>query len=378
MRSSPILPILLLFLSGAIYCPRVGAVEVEPLLKTIRAVGPHAAGSLEAARAWKQLAQADVRQLPEILAGLDGAGPLAANWIRTAFEAVAERSLRDGKQLPLLELQQFVEDTSHEPRARRLAYECLVGRKPSVRERMIGSWLNDPSLELRRDAVDQLIHQAAAMVEDEKRSEAVAVYRRAFDAARDIDQVRRIAKRLNDLDQPVDLVRQLGFLIRWRVIGPFDNTEEKGYDVVYPPERTLDPAATHPGKQGDLRWMDHTTTDDYGAVDLNALLVNEKDVCAYAAAEFTSAEERRVWFRMTSFNAVKLWLNGRLIDQQNIYHAGSQMDQYVSSAVLRAGRNVILVKICQNAQTQDWADVWKFQLRLTDEIGGAIRPSDPP
>ncbi len=343
MRSYP--SPLIFILSAAICCPAARAVDVQPLLTTIRAVGPQAAGSVEAARAWEKLAQADARQLPEILAGLDGAGPLAANWIRTAFEAVAERQLRAGEELPLLELEQFVGDTSHSPRARRLAYECLVGQAPSVGERMIGSWLNDPSLELRRDAVEQRIRQAAALLADEKQDEAIGAYRQAFDAARDIDQVKLIANRLKDLQAPVDLAQQLGFLMHWKVIGPFDNTEEKGYDVVYPPERTLDPAASHPGKHGDLSWVDHTTTDAYGAIDLNAVLVNEKEVCAYAVAEFTSAERRRVWFRMTSFNAVKFWLNGQPVDEQNIYHAGSQMDQYVSSAVLRAGRNVLLVKI---------------------------------
>ena len=61
--------------------------DVEPLLKTLQRVGPKGAGNREAARAWQQLARADAAQLPVILAGLDRAGPLAANWIRTAVDA---------------------------------------------------------------------------------------------------------------------------------------------------------------------------------------------------------------------------------------------------------------------------------------------------
>jgi hypothetical protein len=39
---------------------------------------------------------------------------------------------------------------------------------------------------------------------------------------------------------------------------------------------------------------------------------------------------------------------------------------------MKAGRNVILVKICQNEQTEEWAQVWQFQLRVCDPTGNAI------
>jgi len=83
-----------------------------------------------------------------------------------------------------------------------------------------------------------------------------------------------------------------------------------------------------------------------------------------------------VEFRLTSYNAVKLWLGGKLIDEHNVYHSGSQLDQYVCRAVLQPGRNQILLKICQNAQTQDWARWWAFQLRICDALGGAILSAD--
>jgi hypothetical protein len=39
---------------------------------------------------------------------------------------------------------------------------------------------------------------------------------------------------------------------------------------------------------------------------------------------------------------------------------------------LQAGKNVILVKVCQNEQTESWAQRWEFQLRVCDSIGAAI------
>ena len=351
-------------------------VDVDPLLKTLQAVEPKGAGHRGAIRAWEQLARADAEQLPAILAGLDGAGPLAANWIRTAVDTIAARRLREGGKLPAAELERFLQDTRHAPRARRLAYEWLVRVDPAAERRLIPGMLNDPSVEMRRDAVAWLIGQAVQVEELRDRAAAAPTYRRALDAARDPDQVKLLTERLRSVGEEVDLARHFGFLVRWKLIGPFDNTGEKGYAVAYPPERQIDFAASYRGKHGTVKWIDHVTTRDYGQVDLNKAIGEEKGVIAYAAAEFICPERQEVELRTASFNALKLWIDGTLVDEILIYHAGRQMDQYVTRAVLHPGRNLILVKICQNEQTQSWAKFWDFQLRVCDASGGAILSTD--
>jgi len=348
------------------------AADVQPLLKTLQAVGPEGAGHREAARAWGQLAQADAADLPTILAGLDQAGPLAANWIRTAIDAIAERELRSGGRLPAAQLEAFVLDTRHAPRARRLAYEWLARVDRTAPTRLIPRMLNDPSLELRRDAVESWIEKATALEESGKNDRALAVYQEAFASARDLDQVKLLAGRIEKLGGSVDLPRHFGFLVRWKLIAPFDNTGEKGHDTVYPPEKEIDLAASYPGKHGPVRWIDHQTDDDYGTIDFNEAFREEKAVAGYATTEFFSERRQEVQFRLTTRNAVKLWLNGTLIDEHIIYHAGSELDQYISTAVLKPGRNVILVKICQNEQTQSWANTWQFQLRVCLPDGTAV------
>lgn len=357
-------------------CPRAAGADLQSLLETLRAVGPMGQGNREAARAWEQLARTDARELPTLLAGLDDAGPLGANWIRTAIDAIAERELRHGGRLPLDRLEQFVKQTDHDPRARRLAYEWLNRQDPSAENRLIPEMLDDPSVEFRRDAVARLIESAEHVSEVDGPASAAAIYGRALGAARDLDQIDLLAKRLRELKQEVDLPRHFGFIVRWHVIGPFDNTEEKGFNTVYPPEQQFDTAAACPGKHGPVRWKDQVTDDEYGKVDLNKILGVEKEVVAYAAAEFVSPERQEVQIRTTSLNAVKVWLNGEPVDEHNIYHSGSQMDQYTAPAVLRPGRNLILIKVCQNAQTQDWAVHWWFQLRVCDATGGAILSTD--
>jgi len=351
-------------------------VDVGPLLKTLQSVGPKGAGHREATGAWQRLARADAERLPAILAGLDGANPLAANWIRTAVDAIAQHRLQEGGKLPAAELEAFLADTRHAPRARRLAYEWLLCVDPAARQRLIPGMLDDPSVEMRRDAVAWLIGQAVQVEELRDRAAAAPTYRRALDAARDPDQVKLLTQRLRSVGQEVDLARHFGYLVRWKLIGPFDNTGEKGYPVAYPPEREIDFTASYKGKHGTVRWIDHVTTHDYGRVDLNKAIGEEKGVIAYAATEFLSSKRQQVELRAASFNALKWWINGTPAGEFPVYHGGREMDQYVTRSVLKAGRNLILVKVCQNEQTQSWARFWDFQLRVCDASGGAILSTD--
>ncbi len=350
--------------------------DLEPLLKTLRAVGPKGAGNRRAARAWEQLVRADAEKLPAILAGLDGAGPVAANWIRTAVDAVAEDQLRRGGRLPAQRLEGFVLDRRHAPRARRLAYEWLVRVDPSAPQRLLGGMLDDPSLEIRRDAVARRIEQANVFQKQQRLAEAALVYREALTAARDLDQIKLLAGRLRKLGLTVDLPRHFGFVVRWKVIGPFDNTDEKGFDAVYQPERQLDLGARCQGKHGEVKWIEHLTEHEYGRVDLNKVLEEEKSVVAYATTEFVSKGRQEVEFRAGSHNAVKVWLNGRLVYGRNVYHMGSHIDQHVSRVVLEPGRSVILVKVCQNRIMEDWGRYWGFQLRVCDSKGKAVLSAD--
>ena len=65
-----------------------------------------------------------------------------------------------------------------------------------------------------------------------------------------MDQVRLLAGRLKKFGETVDLPRHFGFLLRWRLIGPFDNTAIKGFATVYPPEREIKLARSFPASTG--------------------------------------------------------------------------------------------------------------------------------
>src|SRR5438552_1365531 len=88
--------------------PSLAADDITPLITRIKAVGSQGAGNAESARAWKQLVQQGPAALVPILRGFDDANPYAANWLRSAFEAIAEREVNDKRPLPTKELEAFV------------------------------------------------------------------------------------------------------------------------------------------------------------------------------------------------------------------------------------------------------------------------------
>ncbi len=366
-----------LFTWGLVLAVPVCAVSAEgdlaKNLAIVRGVGVKGEGHAKATAAAKALAQSSAAELPAILAAMDGCSVLAENWLRGIAEGVAQKQV--GGKLPVAELEKFLAQTKHSPRARRLAYEFVAGVDDSAEKRLIPTLLNDPSLELRRDAV-ALALADAAKVEDKKAAQAA--FHKAFSAARDNDQIKAAADKLKELGETVDLATHYGFLQTWQIIGPFDNTGDKGWDVAYPPEAKVDLVAKYPGLKGEIGWKEATGKDDFGMIDLTKVLDKHKGAIAYASTEFISEKDQQVDLRLGSYNAHKIWLNGEELTANHVYHAGQQIDQYLTQGKMKKGKNAILLKICQNEQTEAWAQSWQFQFRICDTIGTAILSQDRP
>lgn len=350
----------------------LGADLKEPL-SAIRQIETAGKGHPAAIAAAKQLgATGQLEQLPEILAAFDDANPLVVNWLRSAVETIVDRELQAGKALPQAELEAFILATDHHPRARRLAYEVVLNVDPTIEQRLIPGMLNDPSTEFRRDAVARLLTAATTQLEAGEEAAAKPMLLEALQGARDTDQVEAIVKPLEKLGEKVDLPRHFGFVMDWRMIGPFDNKDKKGFDIAYPPETEIDLAGKYAGQQGEVTWGTYETTDKYGALDLAKMLAPHKGAAVYAYSEFEAESARDIEVRLGSPNAWKLWVNGKFLFGRDEYHRGKAIDQYRVPAKLQAGKNTILLKICQNEQTEDWAQDWQFQLRVCDATGTAV------
>ncbi len=351
--------------------------DLADALSAIKSVGPEGHGNVEASAAWKKLAAGDTDMVVPLLGAMDGANDFALNWLRAAIDSIVGRVISAGGSLPAADLGKFLLDTHHNPRPRRLAFELLTKIDPVTADKLLAGMLNDPSLEIRFDAVQKVIDQAAQSLASSNKVGATLLYQQALNSARNVEQIDGITTKLGELGQPVDTLKLFGFLTEWKVIGPFDNTGRKGFDAVYPPEQKIDFAAEYNGKAGKVKWQDYTVAEKYGKVDLNQPCGKLKDVVAYAATEFISDRAQAVEIRLGGDNSWKVWLNGKLLSGHDEYHFSGEIDQYPMPAQLQPGRNTILVKVCQNEQTEDWAAEWEFQLRVTDSLGTPILSAAP-
>ncbi len=358
-------------------------------LAVLRKVGPDGKGSREAAAAWKRLASADARELPGLLAGMDGASALARNWLRSAIDHVLERAAEAKTPVPAKELEAFLGDRRHDPQARQLAYDLVCAADKTASERLLPGLLDDPSPDLRREAVTHLLARADTVFQSEKKAESLPLYRQALAAAREKAQIDQAARKLKDLGQPVDLAMHLGMILDWKFAGPFPNADQKGGDTAYPPEQKLDFTAEYEGKGGKVHWAEFVSKDPNGIIDVNAALAkclpaSDKkpgpfsEAVAYAATTFSSKEARDAEVRLGSFTSFKLWVNGELVLVRGDAYTGMSLDHYIAPVRLKAGENTLLLKVWLDVPPPQLPKVWRFQARVCDASGATILSATRP
>ena len=352
--------------------------DTTDAINTLRNVQPGAVDSAAARKAVQLLAADGSKSLLPLLNGFHDASPLAVNWLRNAFEQIADAETKADRKLPQKELEAFVIDQQQSPFARRLVYEKLKRSDAGIEDRLIPGMLQDASPEFRRDAVARLIKEASGI---DDASQSTPLYRQAFSGAVHEDQVKTIAEALRKNQEEVDIQRHFGFLPQWSIVGPFDNIEGKGFAKAYGPELDVDagkdpdPQAEYDGQLAKVKWQPIATTDDYGVVDIAKQIENYKGSLMYATTTWTSDKEQQVEIRLGTPNSWKLWVNGKLVFEREEYHRSSQLDQYRVPVTLKAGKNMLMFKVCQNEQTQDWAQRYQFQIRICNSTGSAIFPA---
>ena len=352
--------------------------ELASALQTINAVSREGQGNEAAGEAWKEVVKGGSGALLPLLNATGKGSGVADNWLRLAANVIADRANSAKQPMPLAELVAFLKDTRHAPTARQLAFDLIQQSDAAKADEVEPSLLNDPAQPLRRGAVYRLYKEGVALENEKKNEEAKALYHQALAAARDEDQVKSIVSALEKLGEKVDTAKHFGFLMNWHVIGPFDNTKREGFATVYPPEKQIKLDADYAGKPDEkgnatkAKWQTFTSQHEYGKVDFNKSLGMLKQTTAYAVTTFNAAESRDCELRLGCKNGWKIWLNGELLFSRDEYHRGAQMDQYKLKCHLNKGPNIILVKCCQNEQTENWTVEWEFQLRVCDATGTAI------
>ncbi len=157
----------------------------------------------------------------------------------------------------------------------------------------------------------------------------------------------------------------LGRLTAWQLIGPFENDQNSGYDVAYPPERGVDLAGRYPGKQAEVAWRRVPGTTLAGRVCLDCLVYPSTWGVAYLATWIRSDRGRDAVVRAEADDHLKVWVNGRLAVADDTART-MESEQHLAGVHLHAGWNQILVKVAQRRSA------WTVGLRLTDANGAPL------
>lgn len=346
--------------------------EIESAIRTIRTVRPEGEGFAAVGSAARQLETLPSSDIFVILDAMRDADPVAQNWLRGIAANIV---LRSGTP-DVSAIQDYIKDRQNSPQGRAAAMVMLKEQSLSAYESILDQSQDDPSLLIREMAVDRQITKAEELVSDQPES-AKASLRKTLQSARHPIQLASVLKKLNQLGDPVTTSQAFAMIESWTVIGPFDNVDGVGFAAAYPPELNFESDgkiksdSTYDGKDGPVTWKAIQAVDD-GRVDLAAAFDKEKGAVAYAYTEFSSDTEQEAQLRIGTMCANEAWINGKPVLANEVYHAGNMIDQYVATIQLKKGTNRILLKICQNEQTDSWAQEWEFQCRVTDPTGKGL------
>ncbi len=135
--------------------------------------------------------------------------------------------------------------------------------------------------------------------------------------------------------------------LSWWIIGPFDNRQKQGFDAVYLPEQELDLSAEYQGLTGKVRWRSlpaECVIDDFIAMD--PAFTPDDWITMYAVTQFHAPQAQEAELRVGSDDAIKIWLNGELVHQNNVYRAAKPGDDVIR-VQLRRGTNTLLIKLME-------------------------------
>jgi hypothetical protein len=132
----------------------------------------------------------------------------------------------------------------------------------------------------------------------------------------------------------------------WHYAGPFDNAGQKGFDAVYPPEKEVKFDAKYDTRDGKQGWK---KTDWADGANVSLLVFKPEHnswSAVYVAREITSPAATELTVSLGSDDTLAVWLNGKQVHAENVYRPCAA-DQAIVKLPLQAGKNVLLMKICQ-------------------------------
>ena len=134
---------------------------------------------------------------------------------------------------------------------------------------------------------------------------------------------------------------------KWYYAGPFDNTDRKGFDAVYAPEKKFDLKDTFTGKSGaKFGWKEYKRFELGKVLDLASLFEDKNNAVVYLAHEFESDRAFKMPLSLGSDDSCSVIFNGKRILHED-HERPAAPDQMRATLDVKVGKNQLVVKIGQ-------------------------------
>jgi tetratricopeptide (TPR) repeat protein/transglutaminase-like putative cysteine protease len=181
-----------------------------------------------------------------------------------------------------------------------------------------------------------------------------------FDLARELRMV-------GEREEAAAWIQTIRFIEPWLVVGSFDNDQGKGLSTQYPPEKDPDPTRAYPGVRLPVHFRPLAAGKLDGALPLGDAMWPSEHAVAYAETFVHAAAGRAVDLRLTTTNAVQIFVNGRLAAADDKIFR-EEFDNVVARVSLLPGWNRLLIK------SAHLGGPWRLAARFTEVAGGV--PAD--
>jgi len=143
-----------------------------------------------------------------------------------------------------------------------------------------------------------------------------------------------------------DLIRDLGFVQDWYVVGAFDNEGRGGCDTDFGPEAATDLKTSYPAKGREVGWRKLLVKAPDGSVDLSVPLRPSSEAVGYALSWLEATAETKAVLSLGTSGGFRLFVNGVKVAGSDRYNQ-PRPDQHRVQVNLRKGFNRVLLKVCQ-------------------------------
>lgn len=183
----------------------------------------------------------------------------------------------------------------------------------------------------------------------------------------------------------LDILRDLGFVQDWYVVGGFDNEGKGGCDTDFGPESATDLKASYPSKGREVSWRRPAAKSPDGVVDLSVPLRPSTEAVGYALTWLSASAETKANLSLGTSGGFRLFVNGVKVASSDRYNL-PRPDQHRVQVNLRKGFNRVLLKVCQEkgpfgfalrAEKPEGPGNGSFQVALPDSVPPLERGSAP-